>query len=95
MAESYSIKDTDAPVTFVSDMASGHINGVANFTFVTAFWSLGAGGNSDMDMRITARLRMDLWCVQQLRDHCDLILKQNSVQPTVPTVRTEQEERPN
>jgi hypothetical protein len=66
------------PVIFANTVAgSGHLNGVANFTFATARWTPQDDGTVAPDMAICARLRMDLIAVQQLRDACDTILQQN------------------
>ena len=66
------------PVIFVNQVAgAGHCNGVANFTFVTAQFTPNDDATVDSDPIISARLRMDLACVQQLRDACDTILQQN------------------
>ena len=69
-------------VTFVNQLVgSGHMNGVANFTFATAQWTPRDDGSIDPDMVISSRLRMDLGCVTQLRDACDVILQAN-LKPT-------------
>lgn len=66
------------PVIFVNAVGgSGHCNGVANFTFVTAQFTPNDDGTWDADPIISSRLRMDLACVQQLRDACNTILEQN------------------
>jgi hypothetical protein len=66
------------PVIFVNALAgSGHCQGVANFTFVTARFTPNDDHTVDNDMIIASRLRMDLSCVQQLRDACNTILEQN------------------
>lgn len=70
------------PVIFVNSVVGqGHLNSVANFTFATARWTPQDDGTVDPDMAISCRLRMDLLCVQQLRDACDTILQQNNIQP--------------
>ena len=62
---------------FVNQLAgSGQFNGVANFTFATAQFTPKDDGTVDPDLTISCRLRMDLACVQQLRDACDTILQQ-------------------
>lgn len=72
----------NVPVVFVNQLVTaGHSNGVANFTFVTARFTPGDGATVDDDYVISSRLRMDLACVQQLRDSCDVILQAN-LKPT-------------
>lgn len=67
-----------APVIFVNQVAgAGHYQGVANFTFATAQFTPNDDGTVDNDVIISSRLRMDLACVQNLRDACNTILEQN------------------
>lgn len=64
--------------TFVNSVvASGHFNGVANLTFAVAQFTPQGDGSIDTDLVINLRLRMDMLCVQQLRDTCESILQQN------------------
>lgn len=66
------------PVVFVSQLVGGgHLNGVANFTFATSLFTPNEEGKIDPDFVITARLRMDMAAVLQLRDACDKILQEN------------------
>lgn len=65
------------PVIFVSQtVGTGFLNGVCNVTFATARFTP-VEGKITPDLVISARLRMDLFCVQQLRDQLDSILAQN------------------
>jgi hypothetical protein len=62
-------------VTFANQVVgSGHLNGVANFTLATANFTPSADGKIEPDLVISARLRMDLVTVQQLRDACEAVL---------------------
>ena len=56
------------PTTFVNQVVgSGFVNGVINVTFATANFSpRTTEGPIDPDLVITSRLRMDLFCAQQL-----------------------------
>jgi hypothetical protein len=65
------------PVFVNQVVGSGHMNGVANITFAVAQFTPRGEGVVDPDPTINCRLRMDLFCVQQLRDACDVILEQN------------------
>jgi len=73
------ITDPDnTPVVFVSDLAAaGYLNGVVNLTFVTANWTPRDGESKevDVDLKITSRLRMDMYCAQRLWDQLDRFLK--------------------
>lgn len=64
------------PVTFVSDIAAiGFFNGVTNLTFVVAQFSPpSTAGKIDMDLVVSSRLRMDLYCVQRLYEQLGKIL---------------------
>lgn len=67
--------DYRTPTVFVSQLVgSGFLNGVVNVTFGTALFTPNNDGGVDPDLVITARLRMDLFCAQQLRDRLDAIL---------------------
>jgi len=62
---------------FVNYLAgSGHLHGVANFTFAT-FNFTPTGDGVESDPVVSCRLRMDLSCVEQLRDACETIIQQN------------------
>lgn len=66
------------PVVFFNNLVgSGHLNGVANLTLAVANFSPSPGGAVLPDMVVAARLRTDLFGLQQLRDACDAILQQN------------------
>lgn len=66
------------PVVFVNQVAcSGFLNGNCNLTLATARFTP-EGGKVAADLVVTSRLRMDLFCVQQLRDTLDQILTQNT-----------------
>lgn len=61
---------------FVSQIvAQGYLNGVANFTLAEARFTPTPDNKIDPDLVIVARLRMDLSCVEQMRNICDAILK--------------------
>mgnify|MGYP001562624170 CR=1 FL=1 len=65
-------------VTFVNQVIGiGHANGVVNVAFATALFSVGPDGKVVPDLVVSSRLRMDLWCVQQLHDQLARILAQN------------------
>ncbi len=67
----------EVPVVFVNQVVgSGALNGVANLTFSTARFTP-RDGKVSPDLVITSRLRMDLFCVQQLHDELARILAQN------------------
>ena len=46
----------------------GALNGNVNITFAVARFSPNSSGGIDPDLVITSRLRMDLFCAQQLYD---------------------------
>ena len=65
------------PTTFVNQVVgSGHLNGVVNITFATAQFTPNADGKVDPDLVISARLRMDLFCAQQLYEQLGKIIEQ-------------------
>ena len=65
------------PTVFVNQLtSSGVLNGVASVTFATAIWMPNDKGAFDVELAVTARLRMDLLCLTQLRDACDVLLAQ-------------------
>lgn len=70
------------PAVFVNSVCnSGHLNHVVNITFATALFTPSDNNKVDPDMIVTARLRMDLVCAQQLHECLDRIMKQVSVKP--------------
>jgi hypothetical protein len=73
----------NVPVTFVNELvARGHLNGVVNLTFATARFtptSLGGDSKIDADLVVTARLRMDMYCVQALYLSLGDIIQKNVV----------------
>lgn len=77
----FGITDPDnVPVVFVSDLAgAGFLNNVINLTFVTARWtpvSTQASPDAiDIDLVVTSRLRMDMFCARHLRDQLDQFLQ--------------------
>lgn len=76
-----------APVTFVNSVAvSGFSNGVCNFALSTAEYVPSADGKTVLASEfISANLRMDLFCAQQLHDSLASILAQQ----TKPAPKTE------
>ena len=69
--------------TFVNDVvASGSLNGVVNLTFATALFSPGEDNKVDPDLVISSRLRMDLYCAQNLYAALGKILE-NPGRPTL------------
>ena len=58
-------------------VASGHFNGVVNFTFATAQFTPRPDNTVDPDLVICARLRMDLLCAKQMHEQLSKILEQN------------------
>jgi hypothetical protein len=66
------------PTVFVNQVAgAGHLNGVVNITFTTAQFTPNSDGQVLPDLVITARLRMDLFCAQQLYAELGRIIAQN------------------
>lgn len=70
---------------FVNDVAGfGCVNGVANISFLTLGFVPVVNDQGGVEpqvppaAQISANLRMDLYCVQQLRDVCDKIIAQNT-----------------
>lgn len=62
---------------FVNQLVgSGHLNGVVNCTFATANFTPDNKGGIDADLVITARLRMDLFCAQQLYERLGQIIQE-------------------
>ena len=73
-------------VIFVNGVAvSGFNNGVTNLAFSTASYVPGtdAAGNPCVDVKefISANLRMDLFCVQQVHDTLGKILEEQTKPP--------------
>lgn len=65
-------------ITFVNSVAvSGHNNGVVNVCFTTAEY-IPNGGKVDVAEFISANLRMDLFCAQQLHESLAKILAQQT-----------------
>lgn len=70
------------PSVFVNELAgSGSLNGVVNLTFATAMFTPMSDGTVDPDLVITSRLRMDLYCAQQLLVTLTQIVEQNTKMP--------------
>lgn len=66
------------PAVFVNSLVGrGFLNGVVNLTFATALFTPHED-KVDPDCIITCRLRMDLYCAQQLRDALDGLIRQNT-----------------
>lgn len=64
-------------VDFVNQLVgAGHLNGVVNLTFATANFMPQADGKIDPDLVISARLRMDLFCAEQLAAQLGSIIAQ-------------------
>jgi len=77
----------EVEVTFINSVAvSGFANGVCNFALSTARYVPGKDADGKaivvIDEFVSANLRMDLFCAQQLHDSLATIIKQNTVQPT-------------
>jgi hypothetical protein len=76
----------DVPVVFVNTVAvSGFCNGICNFAFSTAQFLPAIVGKIDSKIElseiITANLRMDLLCAQQLHDSLAKIIAQQTSKP--------------
>ena len=74
---------SDTPVVFVTGVAvSGFNNGICNFAFSTAQFLPGKDedGKPRVELAevVTANLRMDLFCAQQLHDSLSSILAQHT-----------------
>jgi hypothetical protein len=70
--------DNKTPITFVNSVAvSGFLNGICNFCFTTAHY-LPSEGKVALAEVVTANLRMDLHCAQQLHDSLASILAQQT-----------------
>lgn len=72
------IKDPHSvPVTFCSQVVgAGHLNNVVNVTMATARFTPDNDGGVDPDFVVSARLRMDLFCAQQLHEQLGQIIAQ-------------------
>lgn len=71
------------PVTFINQVAgSGFLNGVLNLTLATARFTP-IGDAVEPDLIVSSRLRMDLYCAQQLRDMLTEIIDKNTAAPKV------------
>ncbi len=69
----------DVPVVFVNSVAvSGFLNGIVNVGFSTAKFLPADDGKVKLAEAITANLRMDLLCAQQLHDSLAKILEQQT-----------------
>jgi hypothetical protein len=72
----------EVPVVFVNSVAvSGFGNGVCNFAFSTAQFLPTPDGKVQLAETITANLRMDLLCAQQLHDSLAKIIAQQTSKP--------------
>ncbi len=70
---------SDCPIVFVNSVAvSGFLNGVINVGFSTARFLPSKDGKVEVAEAITANLRMDLLCAQQLHDSLASILAQQT-----------------
>lgn len=82
---------TDKPqVIFVNTVAvNGHANGVVNVAFATNDYlpALGEDGKAivSADQTITANLRMDLYCAQQLHAAIGAILEKQTKPAVMPS----------
>lgn len=66
------------PIAFANQLVgSGYLNGVVNLTLAAAHFTPQDDGKINPDLVITARLRMDLFCAQQLHEHLGRIIEQN------------------
>lgn len=69
------------PTTFVNQIVgTGFVNGVVNVTFATAQFTPQPDNTVSPDLVITSRLRMDLFCAQQLYAELGKIIEQNMKQ---------------
>ena len=74
------------PVTFVNTVAgAGFVNGVVNITFAVARFTPTADANDTLtDLEVASRLRMDLYCAQELHKTLGVIIEQNTKPATKP-----------
>lgn len=69
----------EIPVQFVNSvLVSGFLNGVVNLGFSTAQFVADGDGKVKPAEILTANLRMDLYCAQQLHDSLASILAQQT-----------------
>jgi hypothetical protein len=69
----------DVPVTFVNSvLVSGFLNGIVNLSFSTAQFIPDGDGKVKPAEILTANLRMDLYCAQQIHDSLANILEQQT-----------------
>jgi hypothetical protein len=92
--------DKDVPVVFVNTLLGrGHMNGVVNLTFGT-FQFTPTEDSIDSDLVLSARLRMDVVCAQQLYQSLgelfDAIEKEQAkALGAIPTEKPAKEAKPN
>lgn len=71
------------PIVFVNQVVgAGHLNGVINITFAAALFTPTKNG-IEPDLVITSRLRMDMFCAEQLYAQLGQIIAKNSKNETV------------
>jgi ATP sulfurylase len=71
------------PVVFVNQVVgAGHLNGVINVTLATAMFTPTKNG-IEPDLVITSRLRMDMFCAEQLYAQLGSIIAKNTKSETV------------
>lgn len=71
------------PIVFVNQVVgAGHLNGVVNVTFAAANFTPTKNG-IDPDLVITSRLRMDMFCAEQLYAQLGSLIEKNSKRETV------------
>lgn len=67
----------NVPITFANQVGGvGHLNNVVNVTLVAANFTPKVDGSVDPDLVIAARLRMDMFCAQQLYDQLGKMIQQ-------------------
>ena len=66
------------PVIFVNQIVgAGHLNSVINITFATALFTPTKNG-IEPDLVITSRLRMDMFCAEQLYAQLGSLIAKNT-----------------
>ena len=71
------------PITFVNQVVgAGHLNSVINITFAAALFTPTRNG-IEPDLVITSRLRMDMFCAEQLYAQLGSLIQKNSKPETV------------
>ncbi len=71
------------PIIWVNQVVgAGHLNGVINVTFAAAMFTPTKNG-IEPDLVITSRLRMDMFCAEQLYAQLGEIIAKNSKSETV------------